>query len=242
MSHPDADLLAGLALGEPVADEVRAHVAGCLPCRAEVEALAEAAGLLRTPVPELVAPPPDLRGRVLTAALAEPLPEVAAPLPAFGRRPSSKRSGSARGRFGAGWLVAAAAAGVLVGGLGVTALDREPPASDPVVLARADLATLDSGTTAGSADLVRKGSSTDLAVHAEALGAGDGYLEVWLINRDLARMVSIGVLEPGRSEQSFAVPAELVEQGYVIVDISREPFDDDARHSGDSLARGTLPV
>jgi hypothetical protein len=53
-------------------------------------------------------------------------------------------------------------------------------------------------------------------------------------------MVSVGVLEPDRADQSFAIPQALLDQGYVIVDISREGFDGEAGHSGDSIVRGTL--
>ena len=139
-------------------------------------------------------------------------------------------------------VVGAAAAGLVVGGIGVAALDRTP-AQQTTVVAQADLDTLDTGARLGVADLVEHDGVTDLALRTDAITAGDdGYLEVWLINRDGERMVSIGVLEPGRTDQTFAVPAELVEQGYVIVDVSREPFDADATHSGDSLARGTLAI
>ena len=65
---------------------------------------------------------------------------------------------------------------------------------------------------------------------------------MWLINRDLARMVSVGVLRPGEGSQRFAIDQDLIDQGYVIVDISREGFDDKPEHSGDSLARGTLAL
>ena len=110
-------------------------------------------------------------------------------------------------------------------------------------VAQAELGTLDTQQRLGDAAVVRTDSGVGLEVATtSALDAGDGYLEVWLINRDGERMVSIGVLEPGRTDQTFAVPAELVEQGYVIVDVSREPFDADATHSGDSLARGTLAI
>jgi anti-sigma-K factor RskA len=70
--------------------------------------------------------------------------------------------------------------------------------------------------------------------------AGTGFLEVWLINTDLKRMVSVGVLPNGSNAQEFPITSTLLEQGYVIVDISREPFDDRPQHSGDSLLRGTL--
>jgi len=32
----------------------------------------------------------------------------------------------------------------------------------------------------------------------------------------------------------------MLDEGYRIVDISREQFDDDSTHSGDSLVRGEL--
>ena len=63
---------------------------------------------------------------------------------------------------------------------------------------------------------------------------------MWLINKDLSRMVSVGVLEPDERSQSFTIPQELLDEGYVIVDISREGFDDAPQHSGDSVVRGTL--
>jgi hypothetical protein len=236
VSHPDIDALADLALGEPVADEVREHVTGCAPCRSEVEALAATREALRAPLPELVPASPALRAATLAAATDELAArrDATAPEPV---RPASRR-------FGAGWLAAAAVAGLLVGGVGAVAVDRsrEPQPAPEEVLAKADLDTLDTGTSVGVADLVRTGGNTDLALHTQPMGADDGYLEVWLINRDLKRMVSIGVMQPGRTDQSFTIPAELVDQGYVIVDISREPYDEDARHSGTSLARGTLPV
>ena len=65
---------------------------------------------------------------------------------------------------------------------------------------------------------------------------------MWLINKDLKRMVSVGVLQPGEPAQSFAIPQPLLDQGYVIVDISREKFDGSPAHSGDSLHRGKLPA
>ena len=41
-------------------------------------------------------------------------------------------------------------------------------------------------------------------------------------------------------EQTFAIDRDLIDQGYVIVDISREGFDTAPQHSGDSVVRGTL--
>ena len=38
-------------------------------------------------------------------------------------------------------------------------------------------------------------------------------------------MVSIGVMSPGRNDQSFEIALDLIAAGYVIVDISREKLD-----------------
>lgn len=68
-----------------------------------------------------------------------------------------------------------------------------------------------------------------------------GYVEVWLINTDLSniRMVSVGVFAAGTSAQ-FYVPDDLVDNGYLIVDLSNEEFDSESRHSGDTIMRGEL--
>ncbi len=263
MHHPDPDLLADLSLGEPVTDEVRDHVASCDACAREVAALGATAGALTGPPPQLVAPRPGLRAEVLAAALGDhpahledhapspddPAGSTGAPGDELAARRTAAhddtRPGPARAarRFGVPWLVGAAAAGVVLGGVGAAAVGALRPDQPQVqVVAQADLDTLDTGAKLGVADLVQHDGTTDLALHTDPMSSGEGYLEVWLINRDGERMVSIGVLEPGRTDQTFAVPASLVAEGYVVVDISREPFDADAGHSGDSLARGTLPV
>ena len=114
-----------------------------------------------------------------------------------------------------------------------------PPASQ--VLARAELRTLDTHIPGGGVELIQgQDPALDLRIRVTPLDAGPGYLEVWLINTDLVRMVSIGVLPNGCSNQDFFVPRALIEQGYVIVDISREQLDGSPVHSGDSLLRGSL--
>ena len=68
------------------------------------------------------------------------------------------------------------------------------------------------------------------------MSAGSGYVEVWLINTDGKRMVSLGVLST--TQATFPVPPDAIAQGYTIVDLSREQFDDKPQHSGDSVMRG----
>jgi anti-sigma-K factor RskA len=104
------------------------------------------------------------------------------------------------------------------------------------------LSTLDTRQREGEATVVRAGDGLDLRVETDRpLDAGNGYLEVWLLNADGKRMVSVGVLRPGESG-TFPITQKLIDEGYVVVDISKEQFDDLPTHSGDSLLRGRLPA
>lgn len=165
-------------------------------------------------------------------------PEVVVPL-----RRAEGRRGSGRGRPALGWLAAACAAGVLLGAGGIVVADRfQEPAVDPSrTVATAELDTLDTSQRLGTATVSERADAVTLEVSARDLGpAGGGYVEVWLINRDLQRMVSVGVLAEGRADQAFPISQRLLDEGYVIVDLSREQFDDRPQHSGDSLVRGAL--
>lgn len=247
MNHPDDDVLAAVALGGPDATAAAAHVRECRACTAAVAALRDTVATLREPAPRTVAPPPAVWEAV--EAELEREPEHPAPTPAVPhdldshrtvRTERNGRDGRSGRRFTAAWVAGAAAVGLVVGVAGSRLLDRPDAPTAPVTVASATLDTLDTRQFRGTADVVRQGSGLDLTVATAPIDPGDGYLEVWLINKDLERMVSVGVLEPGKESQSFAIPRELLDQGYVIVDISREGFDDKPQHSGDSVVRGTL--
>lgn len=62
MQHPDAELLAAVALGEHPDGPVGPHLAECPACRAEVDELAHVADALRANA-SLVAPPTPALGR-----------------------------------------------------------------------------------------------------------------------------------------------------------------------------------
>lgn len=146
-------------------------------------------------------------------------------------------------------VVAAVAAVALLAGAGVGAFVArlaEDDASAPVAqrLGDAQLTTVDEAALPrGTAELQRHDDRVVLHVRAAGLGdaaeAGGGTREVWLINVDGKRMVSLGLLAPGETGD-FPVPERLLGQGYRIVDISDEPDDGDPLHSGQSLARGTI--
>lgn len=244
--HPEQETLAAIALGEPVGPDVGTHVATCASCQAVVAELAEALGLARDAAgEELVAPPDSVWRAISERVTAEPrdprpgeAPPSKAPLPPAASGPPDELAARRRPRFG--WLAVAAAIGVVAGVVGTQVVPDlfSPPAQ---VIAQTGLDTLDTGTRGGAAELLSsRGRNLDLRVQVEPLDPGDGYLEVWLINSDLKRMVSIGVLPGDATEQDFRVTRNLIDAGYVIVDISREQFDDRPEHSGDSLLRGSL--
>jgi hypothetical protein len=65
----------------------------------------------------------------------------------------------------------------------------------------------------------------------------DGYLELWLVDPDIDRVVSLGPLTPG---QRYRVPEDLSFDDYPVVDVSVELLDGDPGHSGRSIWRGPL--
>ena len=156
------------------------------------------------------------------------------------------------------WALAVAAGFLAVAGFGLGRLTSPVPAGTVVAqpstapttgairptgaLSVARLTSLDGSRVLGEADLGPSDGRLVLHVRAGAVTApAGGYLEIWLINTDGRRMVSVGLLDPGH-DATFVIPADLVAQGYRVVDISNELFDDKPAHSGDSIMRGSLPA
>lgn len=135
-------------------------------------------------------------------------------------------------------LGAAAAAAAIV--VGINVLRRDDRRSE--VVAEVDLERL-AGGGSGHAELIR--TNDKLALHLDVQGitvgdaADDGYVEVWLIDPTVSRLVSLGPLQ---ADGVYDIPAGLDPTSFPIVDVSAEPLDGDPTHSGDSLLRGTLPL
>lgn len=252
-------------------EEQLEHVRSCGKCSATVESVRHTARLARAgaTAQPLVPPPVHVWSRIeaaLDAGDARPAAPSATPRPpaadepsradradpaerpeeagqagvrSIHDAPSRERRGS--GRLPLGWATGLAAAGVAIGLLTGRALWQETPAPATSAIATAELDTLDTQQRLGEAALLRTDRGIDLRVATSRLDPGDGYLEVWLINTDGKRMVSVGVLR-GDAPETFPVSQALIDAGYVVVDISREGFDERPEHSGDSLARGTLPT
>ncbi len=239
MTHLDPEQLAHLAMhpGGPVDAEWQAHLDGCAECRAELAELADVLQLVRTaPDGSLPPAPPQIWDRIVD----ELGPEIGHSPAALRRErldepaPVSRGGGSRRR-----WLVpVAAAVGLIVGVLG-TRLVTDDETATPT--ATTQLAALTGKTGSGSAELFRTTGGAELRVGSNGLQPPSGFYEVWLINADGKRMVSLGVLDAAGTG-TFGVPANAVAQGYRTVDVSLEPDDGNPEHSHDSIIRGQLPA
>ena len=248
MGHVDEELLAALAMDD-VADlpdaqvvTARSHVAGCERCAADVSALRDTLAVVSASGPEpLVAPPPQ----IWSAIAAEMAQDPGTGAPANRSAPVAPVVQLADRRRGvvSTWLASVAAALALIVGLGGGWLLAGDPDSDPAdttVVASTRLASLDEqAADRGTAEVRRHDGRVVLHVEAEQLGGPEGIREVWLINVDGTRMVSLGLLASGEAGD-FPFPKRLLDEGYRIVDISSEPTDGNPLHSGQSLARGTI--
>ncbi|MCG5471115.1 anti-sigma factor [Micromonospora sp. LAH09] len=161
-------------------------------------------------------------------------------------RPVTRLDSARRSRRGSGWsrwaatavtAAAAAAVGVL-GTVSVLRPDDPAPAPTQVVVASAPLAAYGSTppTAKGDARVLRDGQ---LHLHVANLPRVPGYYEVWLINPATMEMFSVGTLGGG-SDALLPLPPNVDLASYSVVDVSAEQYDNNTRHSGDSLLRGTL--
>jgi hypothetical protein len=229
VQHLDPDRLVLLALSEePEEPADTGHLAGCAACRNELDALRTVSDLgadgqdLRD-----LPPPPERVWQRIEAEIAAP------PAPVVPLRPRRSRSR---------WLtpVVAAAAAAVVAVAGTVAVDRyvsRPPAE--TVTARATLAPLPT-VPAAAGGSVRVLSDGEMRIDVRNLPLTTGFHEVWLIDPDdLTKMIAIGNL-PDRPDAVLPVPAGIDMNRYRLVDVSDEPHDGDATHSGRSLLRGTL--
>lgn len=248
MSHSDVhvsdDLLATAAMGDPVPDVERQHIADCPDCTKQVAEYSQLLDAARSTTSEDVpSPPPAAVWSGITTELG------------LAGGPSTDATSGAEvvalpqrraGRWTTSWLVAAAAVGVIAG-VGVTAVggaivgDDGPPVAAPApVVAQAALVPLPSKQGSGNAEIVQTPTGPELVVDVSDLSAGDGFYEVWLIDPKTFEMVGLGALT--QNEGRFPIPDGLDLSQYRVVDVSIEPYDGDPVHSRDSVVRGELNV
>ncbi|GAB3073220.1 anti-sigma factor [Micromonospora schwarzwaldensis] len=254
MQHLEHDRLVFLALGESeAADAESTHLASCGHCRGELESLRHVAGLGAGTqgLADLPDPPEHVwQGIVAEIRAAEELPALNGRRPArtgdptdAGDRPATVAR-SRRGRRWPGWAstaVAATAAAVIgvAGTVAVLGTGGDEPAAQPTVLASAPLAAFGSTPKDASGD-ARVLGDNQLHLHVANLPNVPGYYEVWLIDPKTMEMFSVGTLSNGSGDALLPIPRNVDLSTFTVVDISAEQYDNNTRHSGDSLLRGTL--
>jgi hypothetical protein len=244
MPHIDPERLALFAMGEPVATpEESEHLGDCDVCVDDLAALRHVAiaGRASFDVGDLEAPPESVWNRIaaelaLGTMTPEPEPEpeqvVAAPAVVVVDAAAPRRRVLTRV-----WALAASFVLVAGVGLGVWAVTQRVSLTE---IAEATLAPFPDHPSAEGTAIVEERPDGTFVVRVElsADAAPDTFREVWLITADASALVSLGVLDG--TEQTFAIPADVDLNDYVLVDVSQEPVDGDPNHSGDSIVRGEL--
>ncbi|SDF68741.1 Anti-sigma-K factor rskA [Blastococcus aurantiacus] len=254
MQHCTPEQLALAALREPLPAADAAHLERCDACRSEVATLRRAPDLLS--VPQLAAPgasvppPPRVWDAIAAATGVSAVPQtsgtpatppvvVAPPLPAEPADDADRPGGTVvpfRSRRRPLLLAAAAVvAGAVVGAGAVAVVQRAD--GDGEAVTTVALAPLPDAEASGVADVVVKDDgSRVLELELEAPALEGSYYEVWLIDRSVDGMFSLGVVRPGT--QTVELPAGLDLAEFPLVDVSVEPLDGEPTHSGVSVARG----
>jgi hypothetical protein len=236
MQHLDPELISLLALDNTIGSRSdRDHLRTCNQCAEEYQALRRAVTAAKAdPDPELEAPGPHVwqaihRELGLSPDLAEdPLRETGGSA-AVRSLPSRRRS---RIRNLPAWLAAAAAV-VLLAIIGVAwSVNRNAD-----ILAQTNLKPLKQYSATGTARVVETNGIRELDISLSANEAR-GYQEVWLIAPDLSGLVSLGVMDSDSGR--FPIPQGLDLSKFPIVDVSDEPLDGNPAHSTVSIVRGSL--
>lgn len=200
----------------------------------ELEALRVLGGQLPDDKTVWEEPPPGLWERIAAEAAvpggAQPVDDPwtsapDAPVPI-------RRSGGAARRLPVTWLLGAAA--ILLVAVALAVLVNRP--GDGTEVASAPLERL-GATGSGEAELVDDDGELRLRVEVQDVDPGNGFVEVWVIDADVTKLVSLG---PLRADGTYDLPPGLDPEQYPIVDVSVEPLDGDPTHSGDSRLRGQL--
>lgn len=241
MQHLDPDRLVLLALSEESENPGDFdHLEECPACRHDLATLRHVAdlGAETQDLRDLPAPPERIWQAIEADIAAQATPSgAAAPVTDLTER--RRRARRARPRWLMPVIAAAAAAVVAVTGTVVVVgqvIDRAPREQ---VTAQATLTPL-STVPPDATGRVRVLSDGQMQIDVRNLPLTTGFHEVWLIDPDnLAKMVAVGNLTD-KPDVLLPVPPGTDLNRYSLVDVSDEPHDGDAAHSGRSLLRGTL--
>lgn len=264
--HIDDSDLALLALGEPI-ERDRTHLESCVQCRSEVESLSTVSEIMAAGGPMPVQAPAHLWTAIEAAITADGTADGTAatvpdqePADITTRRAYRDRAAATNRRFTALSLLGAAAVGAGVMWLGTSLAtddglqpgqeatlseapdDADPSQEDvvePDIVASADLAALEETVDPATAEIIERDGQRLLRVDTASLPeVEDGYLQVWLLEDDVAGMVTIGALTA--SGEEFVLPDGLSTDTFTTIDVSVEHYDGNPEHSGESLWRGAI--
>ncbi len=267
--HTNPDVLALLALGEHsgTAEELQ-HLQECTFCREELADLtlvvdigrrADTANVLERPRgevwqairgelgfagaatqpateplavadPDQTIPPGDAAQSAQPPQQAHSAQQVEPPQSA--RRPHAGRKILA---------LALAAVLALVVGIGIGISINQSSDNGETVIGEADLKALPAYSGAKGRAVVERDAKGNrvLVVTFESTRAIDGARQVWLIDRQVKGMSSLGFVNGGHG--TLTIPDSLDLSKFPIVDVSVEPVNDpNPTHSGVSIVRGTL--
>jgi anti-sigma-K factor RskA len=235
VQHLDPDRLVLLALSEETEELTESdHLAQCAGCRRDLDGFREVAGLGADcqDVRDLPAPPERLWRAIASDISRTESKET----PVIGL--AERRGDRKRPRRWAPLISAAAAAILAIAGTVAVGrvLDGRETGS---VTARATLSPLPA-VSADARGSVRVLSGGELEIDVSNLPLTTGFHEVWLLDPDdPTKMVALGNL-PDQARVVLPVPPGTDLNRFRLVDVSDEPHDGDATHSGNSLLRGTL--
>lgn len=266
--HTNPELLALLALGEDVGNtDDREHVRICPDCAAEVNELAQLAGLGRSARPHeaLSRPGPQVWERVraelgfdgLTASAptvgtasartdhhgaTAPRADQGAPTDDAQVLPFQPRSASPIGRARQTSLrwVAVAAVLALIAGIGIGLGWQQVRQPNQTVIANAELAAFPKYPgSRGDAVVETEPDGTRYLVVEMSTADPVRDLQVWMIQPSGTDMRSMGFVVNGSGR--FKLPPDMSLSQFPIVDVSDEPLNDgNPAHSGNTVVRGTL--
>ena len=174
-------------------------------------------------------------------------PLAAVPSPADEQAASQALSGPerldrpTRGRRRVLSLALAAGLALLVGIGGTLAWQQFTSTSDTVI-SSAPLQALPAWSGAAGVVTLEEDAAGNnvLVITMETPRPVDGIQQVWLANSTATKMTPIGPLS--QAGQRFVLPKDLDVSRFPLVDISVQQPGGDPAHSGNSIARGTLPV
>jgi hypothetical protein len=232
VNHVDPQVLALLALGEPVASEAdRAHLAGCDECARELRQLSAAAHVGRATIGDapLDRPEPALWAAILAELPADPDATATGPTPVLGGRRWNRLA-----------VTLAAAAMVVVLAIGGVAAWNALRPTDTLTVATTKLESLPAwrGSASGTAVVVESpGGVRRVTIHLN-ITAPARYRQAWLMTPDLKHFIRIGSVDGAVA--TLDIPKGVDIGRYNIVDISDEPASTVTQPSDDSIVRGTL--